>query len=78
MPPCLSIFNKRTGYYGQIYYSLLLPDREITVDDLSGIVSVCVCTLPEDGITPGEVIDWKWFDGINQAVDFVRERFMVK
>jgi len=78
MPPCLSVFTKKNGYYGQVYYSLQLNDREITVDDLSEHVTVCVCTLPENEKTPGEVIDWKFFDGMTQAVDFVKERFVLK
>lgn len=74
----LNGFNKKIGYYGQEYYSFFLVDREITLDDLSGTVTVCVCTLPEKELIPGEVIDWKSFDGVNQAVDFIHERFMLK
>lgn len=64
------IFYLKKGNFGQEYYSASFTDREVTIDDLSGMVIVCVST-PIVNNESGEVVrSWK-FDSEQEAIEFV-------
>jgi hypothetical protein len=67
------IFKKRYGFFHQKYYSAIFNDREVTIDDLSGTIKICVSTPPE-GKDPGEVVMSWDFDDEGSAIDFLNKQ----
>jgi hypothetical protein len=78
LPLINGIFLKRRGYFGQTYKSVRFHDREITVDDLTGSIRICICTAYNEkldngkkGLGGGEVINEWYFKCEEEAKKFI-------